>query len=210
MEMNIKRFTYEEARILILQVDQSIDELIHRLTNFEVYQSAFLAIKNDKRKKEFLGVRIAMNILTDKNVIIDYDENQKPFLCDESWKISISHSQEWVAVIAHPEKEVGIDIECRTSKVSKVYKRYLNDVEQGIFFQENNTELLEIAWSAKEVLYKIIGKEALDFARQLHLEPFSSEKEGVIRATQTTNLKAFNLHYIQNNKFTMVYCIDKK
>ncbi|MEA4981965.1 MAG: 4'-phosphopantetheinyl transferase superfamily protein [Paludibacter sp.] len=207
--MITQQFTYEDARIMVLLAEQPIGELINSLSNFEDYKTEFLKITNEKRQREFLGVRIAMNILTGKNVIINYDENQKPFLSDASWKISVSHSCGYIAVITHPEAEVGIDIEGRTAKVSKVYKRFLNEEEQAYFVHDEDTGLLEIAWSAKEALYKIIGKTALDFARQLHLYPFISEESGSIKAAQTTDFKLFTLQYIQNDKFTMVYCIDK-
>ncbi|MEA4935534.1 MAG: 4'-phosphopantetheinyl transferase superfamily protein [Paludibacter sp.] len=207
--MIIQQFTYGEARIMVLKTEQTIDELIPLLNNFEDYRKEFLTVHNGKRKREFLGVRIAMNILTGKNVIVNYDENQKPYLTDLAWKISISHSRDYMAVIAHPSAEVGIDIECRNAKVMNVYKRFLNEEEQKCFFRNGDTRLLEIAWSAKETLYKIIGKKAHDFAVQLHLYPFISEEKGSIKAIQTTNLKLFSLQYIQNDKYTLVYCIDK-
>lgn len=207
--MITQQFTYEGARIMVFQTEQPIGKLINSLSNYEDYKTEFLKITNEKRQREFLGVRIAMNILTGKNVIINYDENQKPFLSGATWKISVSHSCSYIAVIAHPQSEVGIDIECRTTKVSKVYKRFLNEEEQACFFHNEDRGLLEIAWSAKEALYKIIGKKAHDFARQLHLYPFVLEKSGSIRAAQTTDFKLFTLQYIQNDNFTMVYCIDK-
>lgn len=207
--MIMQQFTHEDARIMVILAEQPIGELINSLSNYEDYKTEFLKITSEKRKREFLGVRIAMNILTGKNVIINYDENQKPFLSDAIWKISVSHSCGYIAVIAHPEAEVGIDIECRTAKVSKVYKRFLNEEEQAYFIHDEDTGLLEIAWSAKEALYKIIGKIAHDFARQLHLYPFILKESGSIKAAQTTDFKLFTLQYIQNDKFTMVYCIDK-
>lgn len=207
--MITQQFTYEDARIMVFHTEQPISELIHSLSNYADYESEFLAISNEKRQREFLGVRIVMNILTGKNVIINYDENQKPYLNDAAWKISVSHSRGYIAVIAHPEAEVGIDIECRTTKVSKVYKRFLNEEEQAFFFHDEDRGFLEIAWSAKEALYKIIGKKAHDFARQLHLYPFILERSGSIKAAQTTDYKLFTLQYIQNDNFTMVYCIDK-
>lgn len=207
--MKTQQLTYEDARMMLFALYETTDELVALLANFEDYKKEFLTIKSEKRKREFLGVRIAMNILTGKNVIIYYDENQKPFLSDHSYHISISHSRDFVAVIAHPQYVVGIDIECRTEKVSKVCQRFLSEEEQTFLCRENNTNLLEIAWSAKETLFKIIGKEAHDFARHLHLYPFSSDVKGDIKASQITNLKLFYLKYIQNDQFTLVYCIDK-
>lgn len=208
--IKIQQFNDENASIILLQLDQSTDELILLLDNFEDYRQEFQAIKTEKRKREFLGVRIAMNILTKNNVIIYYDENQKPFLTNDTFRISISHSRDYIAVIAHPEAGVGIDIECRTEKVLKVYRRFLNEDEQVDFYRENNTNLLEITWSAKEALFKIIGKEVKDFARHLHLHPFNAGEHGEIKAIQTTNFTKYILKYIQNDKFTLVYCIDKK
>jgi 4'-phosphopantetheinyl transferase len=207
--MKTQQLTYEDARILVFTQNETTDELITLLTNFNDYEKEFLTIKSEKRKREFLAVRIAMNILTGKNVIIYYNENQKPFLSDHSYHISISHSRDFVAVIAHPAHVVGIDIEGRNTKVSKVYQRFLNEDEQTFFCRESDSSLLEIAWSAKETLYKIIGKEVHDFARHLHIYPLILNESGDIRATYITKLKIFYLQYIQNDQFTLVYCIDK-
>lgn len=150
-----------------------------------------------------------MNILLGKNVSVIYDENNKPQLLDDSFQISISHSGNLIAVMAHPDCAVGIDIEIRTSKVLKVFTRFLNKNEQTDFYNEQDTRALEIAWSAKEALYKIIGREVLDFAKQLQLFPFQLSESGELKAMQVSGSKKFTLKYFQNKLYTLVFCLDK-
>jgi len=52
----------EDATILIWKMTESETELISRLTNFDSYKSEFFKLKTEKRKKEFLVPRIALNM----------------------------------------------------------------------------------------------------------------------------------------------------
>jgi len=56
-------------------------------------------------------------------------------------------------------------------------------------------------------LYKIIGKEAVDFANQLRLLPFEVQKEGRITAQHITTNTVYQLTYTQTAAYTLVYCI---
>lgn len=207
--MIIHPYSYQNARILVAELTKTSTEMVCDLLNFDIYSSEYQSFKNEKRRREFLGVRIALNILLGKNVLVLYDENNKPRLLDNSFQISISHSGNFIAVIAHPDCVVGIDIESRTNKVLKVFTRFLNKNEQTEFYNENDTRALEIAWSAKEVLYKIIGREVLDFAKQLHISPFQLSESGELKALQVSGSKEFTLKYFQNKLYTLVFCLDK-
>ena len=107
----------------------------------------------------------------------------------------------------HPTKQVGIDIECPTDKIQKVYKRFLSETEQAELSDGKNIKQLQIAWSAKEALYKIIGKEAIDFANQLRLLPFEVQTKGRITALHLVTNTVYQLTYTQTAAYTLVYCI---
>jgi 4'-phosphopantetheinyl transferase len=197
----------EEARLLVWELTENIDELKQLLTlPVEVELNKLVS---EKRKLEFLGVRVALKELLEKEVLIQYDTNGKPFLTDQSYQISVSHCKNRIAVMAHPALSVGIDIENPTDKIQKLYTRFLSETEQNDLSKGQNIVQLQLAWSAKETLYKIIGKDAVDFANQLRIYSFEVQSSGIFKAEHIATKKIFQLHYIQNSNYTLVYCLDK-
>lgn len=208
--MKTEKLTYKGGTILIGVMEEDIDAMSCQLDNFEIYREQFSLIKNEKRRKEFLTARILLNHAAGCQVKVNYDANHKPFLEDDNLHISITHSKNYAAVIIHPEFPVGIDLEIRTDRVKEVSKRFLNESEQIFFSKEINTAKLEIAWSAKETLYKIIGKEVLDFAATLEILPFALNDSGTLHVLHEIGSRIYELQYQQNEQYTLVYGVDKK
>jgi 4'-phosphopantetheinyl transferase len=199
--------TIDNAKLLVWEITQSIDELVSGFENLTLFAGDFEKINSDKRKLEFLGTRWLLKILLGKEINVQYTADGKPYLNDGSYHLSLSHSGKWMAVMIHPTKSVGIDIECPTDKIQKVYKRFLSETEQAELSDGKDIKQLQIAWSAKEALYKVIGKEAVDFANQLRLLPFEVQKEGRITAQHITTNTVYQLTYTQTAAYTLVYCI---
>ncbi len=206
--MKIQELTYRGSKVLIGVINTEVKHLIKQLTNFQVYADEFQKIHLLKRKKEFLSSRILLNQLLKREVQVVYNNDNKPFLKDNSAEISITHSKNYVVVIAHQDCKVGVDIELRTNKVINVAPRFLNKIEQKYF--QNNISKIEIAWSAKEALYKIIGKTAVDFAKSFEILPFLLNDTGDIFVLHTDGSRIYKLRYIQNKTYTLAMVIDKK
>jgi len=200
-------FQYKNASILIWEITEAIDELKALLINFSVYEPEFSALKTDKRKLEFLTARVAFNVLAAKEIIVKYNPEGKPICFDTDLNISISHSGKWIAVMLHPTYAVGIDIEMPTNKFEKVYKRFLSNAEQLRFYSGDDFRKIQLAWSTKEALYKIIGAEAVNFDKQLEILDFEILSSGVIYGFHTPTAKRYELEYQQNELFNLVYCI---
>jgi len=195
------------AQILVYELTETVDTLLHKLHLTQAELEKFESIVTEKRKLEFLGVRLCFQKLFGESVEIENDSTGKPYLVDKTFEISISHSKNRMAVIAHPERKVGIDIENRTNKIRKVSQRFLSETEQKELSNCENDAQLELAWSAKEALYKIIGNSAVDFSNHLRIFPFEVKERGTIEAEQLETRRKFQLSYIQNNDFSLVYCI---
>lgn len=197
--------SFEDARLLVWEVTESLDELKLRLN--ELDESEFDLIVSVKRKIEFVGIRAALKELIGEEVRISYTGEGKPFLLNKQYQISVSHSGKWIVVMIHPERPVGVDIEVPTPKIQKVYARFLSRKEQEEMSDGRDLRKLQIAWSAKEALYKIIGKEAVDFANQLRIFPFEVCDAGEISAEHISSKMIYRLHYIQHLDYTLVYCL---
>lgn len=202
-----ERIAIDNALLLVWEITESIEELVQKFEQFELIATDFEKISSEKRKKEFLGVRLAMKYLLEKEVLICYEPEGKPYLFDNSFQISVSHSGKWIAVMAHPTRTVGIDIECPSDKIQKLYTRFLSKTEQDELYNEQDNRKLQLAWSAKEVLYKIIGNQAVDFAKQLRILPFEIKEKGKITGQHIPTETLYKLAYTQNEAYTLAYCI---
>jgi phosphopantetheinyl transferase len=195
----------DEARLLVWELTENMADLLLQLPELDTTELEKRT--SEKRKLEFLGVRVALKVLLGKEIKVNYDAEGKPSLVDKSYHISVSHSGKWIAVIAHPTQLVGIDIEIPTDKIQKIYKRFLSTTEQEELSNGNNISQLQLVWSAKEALYKIIGKQAVDFAKQLQVFPFNVKPSGEISALHIESNTHYHLHYIQKQAYTLVYCL---
>ncbi len=196
------------AHLLIWEVAETEAELISLLSNFDTYKLEFEQLKTTKRKLEFLATRVALNTLTESEISVEYSPEGKPFCANTNLHISISHSAKWIAVITHPSNVVGIDIEIPTDKFQKLYQRFLNKNEQKVLFDANDLRKVQLAWSAKEALYKIIGNEAVNFDKQLEVMDFSLDNDVSFKGIHTVMGKEYTLYYSTNKAFNLVYCVD--
>jgi len=197
----------EDARILVWELTESIENLKGQLNLIDSDITEFEKIVSEKRKLEFLGIRVALKTLLGVEIKIVYDGEGKPHLSDNSYQISVSHSNKWIAVIAHPTRKAGIDIECPTDKIRKLYRRFLSVTEQKELSAGKDIRQLLLAWSAKEALYKIIGKEAIDFAGQLRIFPFLVRSSGEMIGEHIPTKSNYKLFYHQSDNYTLVYCL---
>ena len=200
-------FENANAKVLVWEITESETELISLLDNFSVYAAEYALLKNSKRRIEFLVVRIVLNLLTKEQSEIIYDKNGKPFIRNSSIQMSVTHSGSWVAVIIHPSFVVGIDIECHTSRFNALYTRFLTLKEQSELYSPQNIRKVEIAWSAKEALYKIIGSDAVSFDKDLEIQNFELAPKGDFVGVHIPKGKEYRLYYTSNDFFNIVYCI---
>ena len=143
-------------------------------THLNKHDKDLLKIRKDKKSKEyFLAVRMLLKN-EDTELNINYDLKGKPFL-NKQKGISISHSNEIVAIGISNEIEFGIDIQFKTDKIFKVKNKFLSKNESKFMDKTNDLESLIKVWSAKESIYKALGKEGVSFSNDLEIETFNEK-----------------------------------
>ena len=198
----------EGGQLLVWRTVESPDVLLGEL-HLPENLADYRALRSAKRQLEFLGVRVALKRLLGQEFHIFYETSGKPFLPDSCYKVSISHSREWVAVAIHPSISVGVDIECPTDKVLRVYHKFLHTAELDMLSDRVGILSLQVIWSGKEALYKIIGAEAVDFAAHMRMLPFALQEENDVTMEHIPTGRLYRAHYIQNDQYTLVYCLDR-
>ena len=141
---------------------------------------------------------------------LKYGENGKPYLENMATNISITHTNEYVAVILHEEEEVGIDIECQDRDFSAVEKKALSEDEIDDLDEDRKNEQLAIYWCAKEAIFKRVSAFRVDFAEQIEVEKFRPRGEGELEATfihKDGYEEEFELEYMTFDRHVLVWVV---
>ena len=143
-------------------------------THLKEADKNLLKIRKGKNSKEyFLAVRKLLEN-EDPELTINYDLKGKPFL-NKQKGISISHSNEIVAIGISNEIDFGIDIQYKTDKIFKIKNKFLGKNESKFLNKTNDIEFLIKLWSAKESIFKALGKEGVSFLDDLEIDTINNK-----------------------------------
>jgi len=125
-------------------------------------------------------------------------DTRKPFLKDEKYHFSISHSGDFAAAIVSTRRRVGIDVEVIVPKIERIRHKFMSEDEYVMAKkkwasdaqsqdQENKIWALQtMIWSAKESIYKWYGDGLVDFKEHMVLRDLiltSPENDQVLSFT---------------------------
>ena len=200
-----------DAIIAVWHILEKETELLGQLYSPSFHQTVLHNINKPKRRLEYLSTRLLLQkILPGSDLRIRYMDSGKPYLEDPSAYISISHTNNYAAVIYHPQSEVGIDIESYSEKPSRLAPRYMSNMEiNQIQDQDKYIEGSLLAWSAKESMFKIMPDDSVDFRDHLILDLSTIKKEGVIKSQELRSVDKlhYNINYYINEDFVLTYII---
>ncbi len=198
--------TYTSPLIGIWEIQETRQELLSLLKNKEIYTSELSEIHNEKRRKEWIAVRLLLEHFTGTRTHIKYHENGKPQLFGNKSHISISHTSGYAAVILSKKQNPGIDIEFKSDRAWKLRRRYMSETEidglnTALQISPIPSKLFEMAtvcWCAKETAFKALSQSNVDFIKHLHIMTFSLPgRKGslLLKETKTSKHKMFRVNY---------------
>jgi len=201
-------FYDNQSKLAVVPLTEDSESLLARLSFKERYLP-FIEKMTENRKREWLSIRVLLKEMLGEEKEILYNSIGKPYLSDNSFYISISHTKGYAALIINKVNEVAVDIEKTGSKVESVRKRFVNEEEEKALSQSNEMIHLLLYWSAKESLYKLLGVENVDFKTHLHIspfEPFLGEwSEFEIHETRTKYQNCYKVKYFVHNEYILTY-----
>ncbi len=165
------------GKVTIWQITEKPAELISSLREQSPGFKGIPPSDKTDRQAEWLASRLLISLIgLDPN--IHYDEDGKPHDSEGKYNLSLSHSGEFVAVISHPVKKVGIDIELTGERILRVKEKFAGINEKAFLKKNLEAEMLYVIWGAKECAFKIYGKGDIDFKNQLFVSPFDFTVKG--------------------------------
>ena len=202
------RLIAEEFSLAIWKMEKDCDALLSEFEYPERFLPELEKIKSTTRKQEFLSTRVLLKKMIGEERSILYHPSGKPYLNDCSFKISISHTKGYVAILLHPTREVGVDIEHISPRVLRTMHKFLSENEMKNLSKTDKAIHALVYWSAKESMFKALGKESVDFAGHLQIQDFSLQKKGILSAKETTQNIEMKINYriLKDAVLTWVVC----
>ena len=179
-----RKYKQGDLTVAVWKVDETVEQLRSMFHQFSIYEAGYARFSAEKRKQEWLAVRVLLKEILGEEKEIAYHPSGKPFLKDNSMHISFSHTHGYVAVALHPSAEVGVDIEQYGHRVQRVASRFIREDEKVSIASGDEIYGLLLHWSAKETMFKLMDDQAVDFIDHLHILPFVLQEQGLFEACE--------------------------
>lgn len=185
-------FIRSDVRLAIWHITEEVgDFVVPRQLDLSTMHS-------ESRKKEVSAVHALLAHMTgDDNLVIDYNKIGRPEVL--GWKLSVSHTKGWAALILSKTRTVAIDIEYVSDRVTRVADRFLRSDEKkdSLFCQL-------VSWSAKETVYKLLSEERLQYF-EMRMKPFDESARGTVEVEDLKNPKSVMVDFEINDDFVLTY-----
>jgi phosphopantetheinyl transferase len=140
-------------------------------------------------------------------------DSGKPYLTDNSHRISYTHSGNYAAAIASTVFDVAIDIEARGKNRNPATRRlFMNPAENSYFEEKRDMLFFLVLWSAKESLFKIVGRKGVSLRQHISidLENFPTKPNGKLSGiVKKDDLeKSYDIQYAIHPEFVLTYIVD--
>lgn len=203
-------FSSAQQNVYQMEVDYLQEEkLKDKLIGAGIAMERLVPISNKKRRIEWMSIRSMLIDLKADSADIIYNEDGKPFFkkCDDH--LSISHSNERVAISISKVNSTGVDIQFITEKVLRIRNKFLN--EKDVVKVELTPTTLCCYWAIKEALYKVSGRPDIFLKENVFIEAFQFEGNsgsavGTVKTEEGEIRRSLNLHKIDN--YILAYTLN--
>ncbi len=198
----------------IWESKEPFDELVSALPHNLHDPSGWKSLSSEKRKREWLSVRVLIAALTGENQEVpelSYTELGKPMLSN-GYCISISHTRTFVAAIISENRAVGIDLETLRERIEVLAPKFAGKEEFLNAPALNRMEYFHVIWGAKEVMFKISGQTELDFKAHLQVGPFEYEQDGRLfgRISKGNFKEEYTIQYQLWKNMMLAWCTGEQ
>ena len=202
------------SRLGVWHITETEEELA-RITSVPTDELEEISyIKSESLRKQKYAVRALLDAMFEEKVYLSHHDNGKPYIENCVTNISITHTENYVAMILNDNQEVGIDIESLSRDFSAVEKKALSEDEIDDLEDDgmDRNEQLAIYWCAKEAIYKMLGQYHVNFAEQIEVERFRPRDDGELEATfigKDGYEEEYELSYMTFDNHVLVWVVSE-
>ncbi len=192
------REVYPGVNLGLWQMDETVDEYFDRYPWLEKHRGQVVPLKNEGRKKEFLAVRALLHeMLGDGVGEITHNEAGKPML--KGYRVSVSHTQGFAAIIVSKTKEVGVDVEYISDRVKRIASKFMRKDEKA-----SDVDSLLVHWCAKETVYKLFSDQNLQY-EEMRVKPFDAMADWMCEVENLKSRKKVTVDFELTMEFVLTY-----
>ena len=208
MGVIVREHFNDDVEFGVWEITEDYDTLRSMLNLDEKDILTVESFRNHKRKLEWLSVRTLLKHMLGKDSKIVYGPERKPYLHNNSFNISISHSKNLTSILMSKKKRVGLDLEFMSTKILRIADKFLRPEELEHINKNQELYHLYLHWCAKEALYKICDKVDINFVTNLTIEPFTPKENGLIVGAVNNSYmnEKFTLNYFMLKNYSIVWC----
>lgn len=174
-------------QIVVWNLTETLEELAERTPLSDEERDCWGSISVPAKKREYLAGKYVLEKACELLGIVyrgmEKDEHGKPHLAGREYEISLSHTEDFIAVVFSRMSAVGIDLEKPREQILRILPRLYSPGEVAAV--NGDLDTATIYWSAKEALYKLYGKRSVDFRKHLKLSGNCEDLEGLIHINGT-------------------------
>lgn len=213
MAVTLHQHLREPGEWGLWHITESEEWLRDNVALFPGEEEAIVAIKGEGRRREFLAARILLHYMSGRSERGELfkDEAGKPHLRDSLFHVSISHTVDYAAAIAHPNP-CGVDVQRIVPRIRKIAHKFVGEAEQSQLIPEHELLQLHLIWSAKEAMYKAFGRRELDFRQHLFVDfegYVSGKTTGSAYLRKGESEMLFSLDFKVYDEFVLVGCVEQ-
>ncbi|MGV8877513.1 MAG: 4'-phosphopantetheinyl transferase family protein [Sphingobacteriaceae bacterium] len=199
----------EDTAFALWKIEEDAEELYQQLQLNDEEKAYLQLLSTGKRNLHWLGTRVLLRKMLETDEFIDCqsDVHGKPYLTNQPFHISLSHSFDYAAVMISRSRPVGIDIELIKEKVARIAPKFMKPAELAFIDPQQTVAHLYVCWCAKEAVYKCFGRKEVSFLDNIHLLAFPYKQKGSINVSlkkDTIDLE-FAVGYFQFNNYMIGY-----
>lgn len=199
----------EDTAFALWKIEEDAEELYQQLQLNDEEKAYLQLLSKGKRNLHWLGTRVLLRKMLETDEFIDcqIDAHGKPYLTNQPFHISLSHSFDYAAVMISRSQPVGIDIELIKEKVERIAPKFMKPAELAFIDPQHTIEHLYVCWCAKEAVYKCFGRKEVSFLDNIHLRAFHYEEKGSINVSLKKDVidLEFAVGYFQFNNYMIGY-----
>jgi len=183
------------------QITESVDEFLKLNPNLDFAYNSISLYRSEARKRESLAIYTLLYKLTGNSKLqIEHNSNGKPIV--DGLNVSISHTKGYAALIISKTKNVAVDIEYVSSRISKIVDKFIRKDEDA-----SCLEYQLINWSTKEAVYKFYSEQNLQYF-EMRLKPYDMRPYGIIEVENLKKEFLTHVNYRINKYYVLTYMND--
>lgn len=192
--------------VVVQEIPADVAPLFAQLSDDERDYASQLSAR---RQREWVTWRALLRAnaerwgLSDRALRVAYAPSGAPIFEGFEGSISVTHSSGYVALAHVRERRCGVDIEHLDRRFEHVETKYISAKERALP-EASDERFRAVVWCAKEAMFKYLGREGVDFKRDMQIrsvdfvagsveiEAYATRHIGTIRYLDNAVLVAFS------------------